>query len=143
MTQDVFVVAYEGGDTQVVDYAIQRAQKEGAALFIAHILEWSPYSFLTQEELEERHKRRQEELTRAKTAILDPILKHVQDQNVTVDGEIRYGNTAELVIKMAEEQAAKMIFVGRSGSDSLGTRVFGSVSIALAQAAPIPTVIIP
>ena len=60
-------------------------------------LEWSPYSFLTPTELEERHKRRNEELARAKSALMDPVVKKLSDSGVeSVETEIKYGHIAKV-----------------------------------------------
>ena len=141
MAQEVFVVAYDGTDEQVVDFAVDRAMKEGAQLLIVHVLEWSPYSFLTTEELVERHKTRKQEMTRANETIMKPILEKARQAGATVDGEVRYGHVVDIICSIAEEKSAAMIFVGRSSS--LSTRVFGSAASGLAQSAPVPTVIVP
>ncbi|MGI3164149.1 universal stress protein [Pseudooceanicola sp. 200-1SW] len=145
MSQEIFVVAYEGDDDSgsLLDYAIARAKKEDAALHIVHVLEWSPYSFLTPQEVEERHARRKDELSRAKAVIIDPAVAKAAEAGLTADGEIRYGQVVELIADIATKKAAAMIFVGRSGSNSISARVFGSVPLGLAQIAPVPTVIVP
>jgi nucleotide-binding universal stress UspA family protein len=141
MAQDVFVVAYDGTDQHPVDFAADRAAKENARLLIVHVLEWSPYSFLTAEELAERHKMRQQEIERAEVAVLKPILEKVRRSGATADGELRYGNIVDTLCTIAKESGAAMIFVGRSSS--LSTRVFGSVASGLAQCASLPVVIVP
>ena len=143
MAKNTFIVAYDGEHQDVVDYAAARAVKEGAELYIVHILEWSPYSFLTPEELEERHKRRTEELAKAETMVMQPALEKARAAGATANGEIRYGSVVQQILTIAEEQGASMIFVRRAGSSTLASRVFGSVSIGLAQAAPVATVIVP
>ncbi|MBE9636003.1 universal stress protein [Salipiger mangrovisoli] len=145
MATETFVVAYENkeGDDGLLDYAIARAKKDGAALLLVHILEWSPYKFLTPQEIEERHARRKEELTRAKEVILDPALAKVSAAGLQADCRIRYGSVVELVAEIASEAGASMIFVGRSGTQSMTARIFGSVPLGLAQIAPVPTVIVP
>lgn len=145
MNREVFLVAYEDGEhsDRVLSYAISRAKKDGASIMLAHILQWSPYSFLTPEELAERHKRRQEEMTRAQTAIVDPAVEKVKAAGLEVTTALRYGGVVELIAEMATESGASMIFVGRSGAGSIAARVFGSVPIGLAQIAPVPTVIVP
>lgn len=145
MSQEIFVVAYEGDDDSgsLLDYAIERARKEDAALHLVHVLEWSPYSFLTPQEVEERHARRKEELARAKSAIIDPAVAKVEAAGLTATGELRYGQVVELVAAIATEKKASMIMVGRSGANSVASRVFGSVPLGLAQIATIPTVIVP
>lgn len=142
MTGQLFLVAYDGEDGGVVSYAADQAQKMGASLHVVHVLEWSPYSFLTPEELAERHKRRTEELARANEIVMAPMLKSLAEREIETTSDIRYGNVVELIVGIAKEKQADMIFVGRSGG-SLADRVFGSVPIGLAQAAPVATVIVP
>lgn len=143
MTEQTYIVGYEGEDRGVVDFATAHAKQTGAALHIVHVLEWSPYSFLTPEELEERHKRRTEELARANTAVLDPVLADLTAAGTHATGEIRYGNVIDLLVKIAKEKSAAMIFVGRSGNSSVADRLFGSVPLGLAHAATVPVVIVP
>lgn len=144
MPQELYVVAYEGDDkSNVLDYAVGQAKKSGAALHILHVLEWSPYSFLTPEELEERHARRNEELGRARSAVIDPALERARAAGVEAEGDIRYGSVVDLVVDTAKEMDAAMIFVGRTGGNALTARIFGSVPLGLAQVAPVPTVIVP
>lgn len=143
MSNELYVVAYEGDDRSVVNFAASRAKKDGAALHVVHVLEWSPYSFLTPEELDQRHKQRAEELAKANEMVMGPVLKDLKAQGVTADGEIRHGSVVDLLVEIAEERKAAMIFVGRSGASSLTARVFGSVPIGLAQASPVPIVIVP
>lgn len=144
MTSDTFVVAYEGdGDSnRVLDYAIDRAKREDAKLHVLHVLEWSPYKFLTPDEIEERHGRRQQEMERAKSVILDPAIERARAAGVEADGQMTYGNVIDLVNKTARDSKAAMVFVGRSGG-GLGNRVFGSVTIGLAESSPVPLVIVP
>lgn len=144
MTKETFVVAYEGDadSDAVLDYAIARAKKDDARLLVMHVLEWSAYKFLTPSELEERHSRRQEELSRAKAAIIDPALAKVKAAGVEAEGKMSYGDVVELVTKAAKDEPASMVFVGRSGG-GLSNRIFGSVAMGLAQASSVPVVIVP
>lgn len=145
MTSEIFVVAYEGDpeDPGVLDYAIARAKAEDAKLLLVHILEWSPYSFLTPQELEERHGRRKQELARANETVMAPALAKCEAAGVAADGLIRYGQVVELIVEETKKAGASVIFVGRSGSNAIAARVFGSVPLGLAQIAPVPTVIVP
>ncbi|AWI82242.1 universal stress protein [Alloyangia pacifica] len=145
MATETFVVAYENkeGDDGLLDYAIARAKKDDAALLLVHILEWSPYKFLTPQEIEERHARRKQEMARAREVMLDPALAKVHAAGLEGDCRIRYGSVVELVAEIASEAGASMIFVGRSGTQSMAARIFGSVPLGLAQVAPVPTVIVP
>jgi nucleotide-binding universal stress UspA family protein len=141
MAQDVFVVAYDGTDQQPVDFAVAHAAKANAALLIVHVLEWSPYSFLTTEELAERHKVRQQELERAEEAVMRPVLEKVRRAGITAECALRYGHVVDILCAIAKEKSAAMIIVGRSSS--LSTRVFGSVASGVSQCASVPVVTVP
>ena len=143
MTQELFVVAFDGKDTAVVDYAVRRAGKSDAALHIVHVLEWSPYAFLTPQEIEERHRERTAELARADTEVMQPVLEKAKAAGVSVTGEVRHGSVVSIVCDIAKDKKAEKLFVGRNGDSSLSARIFGSVAIGLAQASPIPIVIVP
>ena len=140
-----YVVACDGSPAsgRAVAFAIDHARSNGGSVLIAHVLEWSPYSFLTPEELEERHMRRGEELVRAKTALIDPILASISTDGVEVDSVIKYGHVAETLVDIATEAGATQIVIGRTGQSSLKVRVFGSVAGTLAQIAPVPCTIVP
>jgi len=140
-----YVVACDGSASsqRALEFAIDQARGNGASVLIAHVLEWSPYSFLTPEELEERHKRRGEELARAKTALIDPLLAAVSTDGVEVDSVVKYGHVAETLTAIATEVGAAQLFIGRTGESSLAVRMFGSVAGTLAQIAPIPCTIVP
>ncbi len=140
-----FVVGFDGSEAAkgALAFAIDRAKALGGSVVIAHVLEWSPYSFLTPTELEERHKRRKEELDRAETALMKPVVAGLADSGVTIETAIKYGNIAEQLGEIAKEAGASQIVIGRNGHSGLGSRVFGSVAGSLAQIAPVATTIVP
>ncbi|SNR38069.1 universal stress protein [Puniceibacterium sediminis] len=139
------VVGYDGSAAgrRALDFALAQAKAQDASVLIAHVLEWSPYSFLTAEELAERHKRRNEEMARAETAVLAPVLEKLKDSGVPVETVIKYGHIAEKLSDIATQAAASQLVVGRDGQGSLVARVFGSVAGTLVQIAKVPTTIVP
>ena len=142
---DCYVVGYDGSaaSDRAIEFALDRAVASGASLVIAHVLEWSPYSFLTPEELEERHKRRKEEMARAESAILEPLKTSLANKGVGIETVIRYGHAADVLNAIAEERKAAQIFLGRTGQSGLAARLFGSVAGSLAQTATVPCTIVP
>ena len=110
---------------------------------VAHVLEWSPYNFLTPEELEERHARRTEELARAESLMVTPVLERLAAQGIEATANIKYGHIANTICKIAEDGNASQVVIGRTGHSSLSTRLFGSVAGTLAQASPVPVTIVP
>ncbi|CUH39559.1 Universal stress protein/MT2052 [Jannaschia seosinensis] len=145
MTEQI-VVGYDGSPSarRAVQFAQDAALAREVGLIVAHVLEWSPYTFLSPQELEERHMRREEELKRADHAILRPLIMELESRG---GGDIttvsRFGNIAEMLARIASETKASQIVIGRTGHSSLASRLFGSVAGALAQAAPVPVTIVP
>lgn len=139
------VVGFDGSDASIraLDFAISRAQAQGDSILIAHVLEWSPYSFLTPSEVEERHRRRKEELQRAEAAILTPMVRRVEEAGIPCSTTLRYGHIAETLCRIAKDEGAAMIFIGRMGDSGFASRIFGSVAATLAQVAPVPVTIVP
>lgn len=140
-----FVVGYDGSPASdgALEFALKQAKLCDATLLLVHILEWSPYSFLTPQEIEERHARRTQELKRAQEALIDPLVEKVKTSHADVEGVIRYGNIVDTLMKVTKESGASQIFLGRTGHSSLSQRVFGSVAGSLAQHSTVPVTIVP
>ena len=139
------VVAVDGspGSERALQAAIDLAKTTGSVLTIAHIIEWSPFSFHTPDELAERHKRREEELDRAKDVVLGPSEAAAKAAGVKCDAVVRHGHPAETLAKIAEENGASQIFTGRKGHSKIGTLLFGSVAASLVQISPVPVTVVP
>lgn len=140
-----YVVGYDDSSParRAMDFALEKAKQTGGSVVVAHVLEWSPYTFLTPQELEERHKRRTEELKRAEEAILAPLADKLKDCGVEVEMVIKYGHIAEKLCEIAKQVGATQMVVGRDGNSALVARVFGSVAGTLVQIAPVPCTIVP
>ena len=141
---DIFVVGFDGTGAakRAVQHAASQAKAGGGTVHIVHVLEWSPYSFLTPDELSERHKRRKEELARAES-IVQPLVDELKAKGVNASSEVRYGHAGELLCKIAEDKKARAIIVGRVGTTSIAARLMGSLALTLVQAAPVPVTIVP
>ena len=142
---EIYLVAVDGSSAshRAVSYTAERAKAANAKIILAHVLDWSPYSFLTKEELEERHARRNKELARAEAIILEPMKQILAKQGLTAESEVRYGHVSEVICTIAKEVQATQIVVGRMGQSGLTARLFGSVAGTLAQVAPVPCTIVP
>lgn len=140
-----FIVGYDGSPaaTRALEFAVTQAAAAGLGIVLVHVLEWSPYSFLSREELEERHMRRKEELVRAEVAVLAPAMDRMKDRGVAITPVIRYGHSAEILSDCARDEAASQIIVGRDGAGGLSARIFGSTAATLVQIAPVPCTIVP
>lgn len=124
-------------------FAAEHAKKAKAKLYVAHVIEWSPYTFSTVEENAERHKRREQELSRAHSEIIDPIVKRLQSQGLEVEGLVRHGHVAATLSALAKENGVNNIVIGRQGTSMLKAHLFGSVGSHLVQAAECAVTVVP
>ena len=140
-----FLLAVDGSSCcgRAVDFATERAKRGGASVVVAYVIEWSPYSFNTPEENAERHKRREQELAKATSSIVDPVVKQLKDAGLDAEGVVRHGHPARSLIELAEEHDVSQIFIGRKGATGLKSMLFGSVAANLVQSSPIPVTVVP
>lgn len=141
---DIYIVGFDGTDqsSRAVGYAAERAKKSGAELHLVHVLEWSPYSFHTPEELAERHGRREQELKRAQ-ALVQPVVDEISKTGIKTTCEVRHGNAGDLLCKIAADKDAAQIIIGRTGDSALAQRLLGGLAMTLAQVSPVPVTIVP
>ena len=142
---DTLLVGVDGSDCGVraVEFAAKRAKDGNARLVVAYVIEWSPYTFNTPEENEKRHKRREEEISRAESEVLAPVVSSLTQDGVNAEGVVRHGNPAEVLSSLAVENKASQIFIGRRGLTKLQALLFGSVAGSLVQISPVPVTVIP
>ncbi len=129
--------------SRALEYAAERAKVKGARLIVAHVIEWSQFSFGTPQENEERHKRREEELQRAHSEIVDPIIAEFAEQGVNVEGLVKHGHVVDTLLAIAKDFEVTNIVVGRHGSSRLRAHLFGSVASTLVQIADRPVTVVP
>jgi nucleotide-binding universal stress UspA family protein len=112
-------------------------------LVLAFVIEWSPYSFHTPEELAERHKRRESEIDQAFNHVLKRPVETATAEGLKVTPVVRHGDPVTIMNDLAVEHGATQIVIGRTGERGLRDRLFGGVSGKLIAAATVPVTIIP
>lgn len=146
MKKSTIVVGLDGGEAggRALAFAANQAKLIGDCdLKLVYVIEWSPFSFQTSEENEQRHKRREEELALARERIIDPAVKSSTQDGLTVEGIVRHGDVADILDDLAKKHGAQQIVVGRVGLRGLKERMFGGVTGRLAVASRVPVTIIP
>ena len=128
---------------RAIDYAAAWAKAVAAPLVVVHVIEWSPYSFNTPMENEERHRRRETELERARAEIVEPVLRRLAEQGVAAEGMVRHGHPADTLSAVAAQSGVTNIVVGRTGSSRLKSQLFGSVPSTLVQVSDVPVTVVP
>jgi nucleotide-binding universal stress UspA family protein len=142
---DIMLVGIDGSETsrRAAAFAAARARAAKGRLVLAYVIEWSPYTFNTPEENEVRHKRREEEIERATTQVLDPWVAELRATGLEVDGVVRHGHAADVLSGLAGELGAAQVFVGRRGQSRIAALLFGSVAGTLVQISPVPVTVVP
>ena len=142
---DTILIGIDGSKAgeHAVNFAVSQAKSGNTGLVLAYVVEWSPYTFNTPEENEQRHLRRKEEIKTARERVLNPILTSLESQNIKALGVVRHGQVADVLLLIAKEQDAGQIVVGRVGHSGIKSLLFGSVAAKLIQLAHIPVTIVP
>lgn len=128
---------------RALEYAARRAETGKSQLIVVHVIDWSPFTFNTAKENEERHKRREAELDRAHNEIVDPVVSDLREQGIYARGVIRHGHPAETINAVAQEFGATNIIIGKTGSSRLKSQLFGSVANTLVQISDLPVTVVP
>jgi len=128
---------------RALEYAADRAEVSKAHLIVAHVIDWSPYTFNTPQENEERHKRREDELDRVHKEIVDPVVSALRERGIYARGVIRHGHPAETLSAVAKELGVTSIIIGKTGSSRIKTQLFGSVANTLVQISEQPVTVVP
>lgn len=127
--------------------AVEHARKLSALIgecevVLVYVIEWSPYTFQTAQENEERHKRREEEIATATSRIIDPALKSLVDAGFSASGVVRHGDVAQLLNSTAKEVGAEQIIVARSSESGFAKRIFGTATANLVMSADVPVTVV-
>lgn len=142
---ETMLVGIDGseGARRAAEFALDRAKASGSRLVVAFVIDWSPYQFLTPEELEARPTQYKMELERAQTMILDPLVNALDADGIELETRVRHGHVADVLVEFARELGASQIFIGRHGHARGLRHFFGSVVNSLVQASPVPITVVP
>jgi nucleotide-binding universal stress UspA family protein len=139
------LVALDGSDgsKRALSAAAQHARLTNSDLVLAYVIDWSPYSFHTPQELEERHKRRESEIERANDSVLNPEIAALEAEGINVETVVHHGKIAETLLELGDQHGISQIYIGRRGESRMHTMIFGSVSAALVQTSSVPVTVVP
>lgn len=142
--ETVYLIGVDGSNCsgRAVEYVTERALKNNGKVLVAHVIEWSPFSFSTPEENEKRHLRREQELERARDEVLGPVLEKIQAAGVEAEGLVSHGNVAQTLVRFARKHDVTCLVIGRKGVSRLA-QLFGTVASQVVQQADRPVVVVP
>ncbi|ARE40748.1 Universal stress protein family [Rhodovulum sp. P5] len=133
---------HETGEKALAHAKRLAAAMEGCTLLAAFVIEWSPYTFQTPEENAQRHKRRLEEIAAAQERIVAPVVEKLKSEGFESTGLVHHGDVADTLHRLAEENGADLIVVGRASKGGFSQRLFGSSSVNLAMHSKIPVTVV-
>ena len=139
------VIGLDGTDTgeRALKFAKDLASKiDKCELLAIYVIEWSPFTFQTAEENEQRHQRREEEIALATSRIVVPAVASLEKDGFTASGMVRHGDVAETLNRLTVENGGSQIIVGRASSDGFAKRIFGSSTQNLVMHADVPVTVV-
>lgn len=132
-----------GSGERAVAFAKKQAKQIGKCeLIVVYVIEWSPYSFQTPEENEQRHKRREEEIAAASSRVVTPAVDALKAEGFSARGVVKHGDVADLLNSVAVEEGADQIVVARASEGGFASRLFGSSTANLVMTATVPVTVV-
>lgn len=141
----IIMVGVDNSDasTRALEMGLKWAHNHNDEVLIVHVIPWSPFSFNTPTENEERPARKEKEIAAAREQVVQPMMAIAEQAGVPAEAIIQHGNPAEFMSETAQERGAAHIIVGRTGDSMIKQAVFGSIANRLAQSAPVPVTVVP
>lgn len=139
------VVGLDGHSSgeRALAHASKMANRIGdCEILVVYVVEWSPFSFQTAEENEQRHKRREEEIKIAHERVIDPAVAQLKSEGFSARGIVKHGNVADCLDEIANAEKADQIVVARSAEAGIGSRIFGSSTSKLVMHARVPVTVV-
>lgn len=138
-------VGLDGTDTggRALAFAQDLASRmEECEIIVAYVIDWSPFTFQTAEENEQRHNRRETEIEIATSRVVAPAVKTLTDAGFNAYGVVQHGDVAETLNRITLEHKASQIIVGRVSNDGFTKRFFGSSTQNLVMHADVPVTVV-
>lgn len=132
-----------GSGERAVAHAKNLAKLIGdCELLVVYVIEWSPFTFQTPEENEQRHKRREEEIAAATSRVVDPVVQSLIADGVKARGIVKHGHVADLLNSTAVKEGANQIVVARTSDAGIASRIFGTSTGNLVMSAKVPVTVV-
>lgn len=141
----LFLVAVDGSEwsERATMRAVNLAAEIGAKVKLVTVIPWSGYSPISIEELASRPIAKKEEEQHARNKILNPLVEANAEKGVEISTHFDWGSPVEVIQRLAREDHANMVFVGRRGRSKLTDLILGSVANSLAHSLGVPIVLVP
>jgi nucleotide-binding universal stress UspA family protein len=142
--ESVYLVGVDGSNCsdRAIQYVTERALENHGKVFVAHVIEWSPFTFSTPEENATRSKRREQELERARELAVGPVVECLREAGVPAEGLVAHGHVAQTLVRLGKKNDVTCLVIGRKGTSRLA-QIFGSVASQVVQLSDRPVTVVP
>ncbi len=113
------------------------------SMLLVHVVPWSPFSFNTPQENEQRHAKNLAEIKAAEEQVLLPMGQVAQEHGGNAEVMVRHGDPVDVLEEIAKQESARLLIVGRTGDTGIRQRLFGGLPAHLVQSASVPVVVVP
>ncbi len=110
---------------------------------MVHVVPWSPFSFNTPQENEQRPARRAAEITAATRAGHRADGRGRPRHRCTVETLVQHGDPVDTLIEIARSRGSDQIVLGRTGDGRVRQAIFGSIPAQVVQHARVPVTVVP
>jgi len=141
------LVGTDGSEESIkaVEYAASLAIDKGYEVLLVHVVAMDPRippSIWVTPEIEARDRKFIEDLRKAAENMLNDIAKKLKEIGVNVRTRIEFGDPAEQILRIADEENVNMIVLGVRGISRWKKILMGSVSEKVADEAKVPVMIV-
>jgi manganese transport protein len=127
-------VEHAPGDAAVLSAALSQARAFGAKLTLVHVVD-APGVMMMGPESDSRHGAEDQ-------AYLEQLAREVEERDVPVELELRFGRPADEIVKAAEESGFDMLILGSHGHRGLEDMVYGQTVSRVRHALKIPVMVV-
>jgi nucleotide-binding universal stress UspA family protein len=142
---DTILIPYDGseGSERALQHAVSLAQRSGALLVLAAVVEWRLMG--SQNPLEVAHAQIDvlREVERVRDEILKPRCARLAEQGLSAQAVVELGPVVASLLEIGARHHVSSIVCGRRGHSRLSRLLMGAVASGLVQTAPFPVTVVP
>jgi len=130
---------------KAVEYAASLAMRNGGEVMLLHVVAMDtriPPSPWVTPEIEARDRKFIEDLRATGEAMVNKEAELIKDHGINVKTRVEFGDPAETILNVAEEEGVDMIVFGVRGVSAWKRLILGSVSEKVLEEAKVPVLVV-
>lgn len=127
-------IEHSAGDSIVISEAITQAKLHQAKLTLIHIVD-TPGTMVYGATEDSLH-------SRGDYLYMEELAREIEERDLPVETNIRYGNPAEEIIKSVKEEGYDLLVLGSHGHQKFGDIIFGQTVDSVRHSIQIPILVV-